>query len=117
MVYVIVVVVVSVLLLKQNTAYEMRISDWSSDVCSSDLRGARQDDALHRAFHQHGDRHGGGEVGLAGTGRADAEHQLMAAQRLDVGLLSRRSRRQRADVRRGGKECVSQCRSRWARDP
>src|SRR3546814_1128754 len=30
---------------KQNTAYEMRISDWSSDVCSSDLGhepGARQ---------------------------------------------------------------------------
>src|SRR3546814_1257239 len=23
---------------KQKTAYEMRISDWSSDVCSSDLR-------------------------------------------------------------------------------
>src|SRR3546814_3156373 len=26
-------------LFKQKTAYEMRISDWSSDVCSSDLRG------------------------------------------------------------------------------
>src|SRR3546814_9517988 len=26
---------------KQKTAYEMRISDWSSDVCSSDLRGKR----------------------------------------------------------------------------
>src|SRR3546814_2808309 len=26
-----------VLLFKQKTAYEMRISDWSSDVCSSDL--------------------------------------------------------------------------------
>src|SRR3546814_9427325 len=26
---------------KQKTAYEMRISDWSSDVCSSDLAGAR----------------------------------------------------------------------------
>src|SRR3546814_16732167 len=26
---------------KQKTAYEMRISDWSSDVCSSDLRGDR----------------------------------------------------------------------------
>src|SRR3546814_7780148 len=26
---------------KQKTAYEMRISDWSSDVCSSDLEGAR----------------------------------------------------------------------------
>src|SRR3546814_17055610 len=24
---------------KQNTAYDMRISDWSSDVCSSDLEG------------------------------------------------------------------------------
>src|SRR3546814_2571484 len=26
---------------KQKTAYEMRISDWSSDVCSSDLGGAQ----------------------------------------------------------------------------
>src|SRR3546814_5044572 len=30
---------------KQKTAYEMRISDWSSDVCSSDLRGRN---ALHQ---------------------------------------------------------------------
>src|SRR3546814_16447654 len=28
-------------LFKQKTAYEMRISDWSSDVCSSDLKGVR----------------------------------------------------------------------------
>src|SRR3546814_1129613 len=28
----------SVFVFKQKTAYEMRISDWSSDVCSSDLR-------------------------------------------------------------------------------
>src|SRR3546814_11458306 len=27
---------------KQKTAYEMRISDWSSDVCSSDLIGSRE---------------------------------------------------------------------------
>src|SRR3546814_1751038 len=27
---------------KQKTAYEVRISDWSSDVCSSDLRGSRE---------------------------------------------------------------------------
>src|SRR3546814_9176936 len=36
---------------KQNTAYEMRISDWSSDVCSSDLsqrHGARDDLARDR---------------------------------------------------------------------
>src|SRR3546814_3511035 len=42
---------------KQKTAYEMRISDWSSDVCSSDLIG--------RAFV---DRHC-----LAGAGRACAK--------------------------------------------
>src|SRR3546814_5475925 len=28
---------------KQKTAYDMRISDWSSDVCSSDLGGGRGD--------------------------------------------------------------------------
>src|SRR3546814_2936472 len=28
-----------VFFVKQKTAYEMRISDWSSDVCSSDLQG------------------------------------------------------------------------------
>src|SRR3546814_10095903 len=30
---------------KQKTAYEMRISDWSSDVCSSDLYAASDDEA------------------------------------------------------------------------
>src|SRR3546814_1016416 len=31
---------------KQKTAYEMRISDWSSDVCSSDLKAEDRDQAL-----------------------------------------------------------------------
>src|SRR3546814_10509791 len=31
--------VMSFFFFKQKTAYEMRISDWSSDVCSSDLAG------------------------------------------------------------------------------
>src|SRR3546814_2810344 len=35
-----VVYVVDFLFFKQKTAYEMRISDWSSDVCSSDLINA-----------------------------------------------------------------------------
>src|SRR3546814_4263067 len=35
---------------KQKTAYEMRISDWSSDVCSSDL--------LVVLFQEYGDRYG-----------------------------------------------------------
>src|SRR3546814_10195245 len=34
-----VVVFISFFFFKQKTAYEMRISDWSSDVCSSDLSG------------------------------------------------------------------------------
>src|SRR3546814_9552065 len=33
---------VIVFFFKQKTAYEMRISDWSSDVCSSDLTGANR---------------------------------------------------------------------------
>src|SRR3546814_9275945 len=37
---------------KQKTAYEMRISDWSSDVCSSDLRCRPR----VRSGHQHRDR-------------------------------------------------------------
>src|SRR3546814_7132510 len=35
---------------KQKTAYEMRISDWSSDVCSSDLTGLIADER-HLAHH------------------------------------------------------------------
>src|SRR3546814_9042766 len=36
----------SVFFLKQKSSYEMRISDWSSDVCSSDLVQARLEDAV-----------------------------------------------------------------------
>src|SRR3546814_2516472 len=53
---------------KQKTAYEMRISDWSSDVCSSDLPDA-VDDGLSAS---------GGDVagqGPASPGRR-AEHRL-----------------------------------------
>src|SRR3546814_3009039 len=41
---------------KQKTAYEMRISDWSSDVCSSDLLGER----FEALFEANGD--GGGHA-------------------------------------------------------
>src|SRR3546814_8941991 len=33
---------------KQKTAYEMRISDWSSDVCSSDLDGKGKGEAAEQ---------------------------------------------------------------------
>src|SRR3546814_8016530 len=50
---------------KQKTAYEMRISDWSSDVCSSDLflvldqRQLKAELAEHadRCHQRHGDGH------------------------------------------------------------
>src|SRR3546814_16992322 len=47
-----------VLLFKQKTAYEMRISDWSSDVCSSDLA-----DRPHRARPWHRVRAGRTQCG------------------------------------------------------
>src|SRR3546814_3060881 len=37
---------------KQKTAYEMRISDWSSDVCSSDLNRPRRDPGERMAPHE-----------------------------------------------------------------
>src|SRR3546814_7078726 len=38
-----------VFFVKQKTAYEMRISDWSSDVCSSDLRRTADQRVGHRS--------------------------------------------------------------------
>src|SRR3546814_10548137 len=83
-----------VFFLKQKTAYEMRISDWSSDVCSSDLTGSDDRDARsHRiAAVAHG---------LEGVGQGGAQR----AARRDVA---------RSEERRVGKECVSTCRSRWS---
>src|SRR3546814_14961922 len=87
---------------KQKTAYEMRISDWSSDVCSSDLEegGAMQGKACHGAETS---RRGGRAPRPARRGR-EAHFRLgfVAPDPL------------RADERRVGKECVSQCRSRWS---
>src|SRR3546814_2535210 len=48
--------ILSVFFFKQKTAYEMRISDWRSDVCSSDLAAGRQ--PRHRRDDDRGD--GGG---------------------------------------------------------
>src|SRR3546814_5746165 len=64
---------------KQKTAYEMRISDWSSDVCSSDL-GVDAEVA-----HAFGIRRDGNEV-LRHRGRINAEPvQAPCARRVCVG--------------------------------
>src|SRR3546814_1638353 len=40
----------NVLFFKQKTAYELRISDWSSDVCSSDLHAIAVETVARRAL-------------------------------------------------------------------
>src|SRR3546814_7592146 len=52
---------------KQKTADEMRISDWSSDVCSSDLRLGLGDAGDHVVVDEVLDRLEG-EVGVDGSG-------------------------------------------------
>src|SRR3546814_1775405 len=84
---------------KQKTAYEMRISDWSSDVCSSDLVGL-----------------GNRRVGGAGAGNADAAEivRVIVWQRALARLRFGKGQPCRSEERRVGKECVSTCRSRWS---
>src|SRR3546814_1621049 len=109
---------------KQKTAYEMRISDWSSDVCSSDLVIASLAAAALVAGGQHdcaaGCKQGGQQghdirapsvegpciPGFALDAVVPGEIIVVAvAVFLAVG---------RSEVRRVGKECVSTCRSRWS---
>src|SRR3546814_14443776 len=72
---------------KQKTAYEMRISDWSSDVCSSDLalRDLRRDPAAGRA-----DRGTAHRLGLAHSLRA---RRAARARRLSAPPRPRRKDR------------------------
>src|SRR3546814_6061447 len=47
------IIIVFIFFIKQKTAYERRMSDWSSDVCSSDLRAAywaKAEERLIRAY-------------------------------------------------------------------
>src|SRR3546814_1144764 len=66
---------------KQKTAYEMRISDWSSDVCSSDL--VRQSD-VPAADDVRGDLPGRG-AGVAGVGGGAAQSADVAGAGVRVG--------------------------------
>src|SRR3546814_12675580 len=85
----------------------MRISDWSSDVCSSDL----VDSELFNAVVQ-------GNRMIEGV----AEHGVVDSNRkVFLGQIPKRNSEPRAQAftgrseeRRVGKECVSTCRSRWS---
>src|SRR3546814_8350602 len=84
---------------KQKTAYEMRISDWSSDVCSSDL-GATGAHHFPGTFY---DYNWSTTLARRDTINVDAADERAAGP--DNG---------RSEERRVGKECVSTCRSRWS---
>src|SRR3546814_7319954 len=86
----------SFVLFKQKTAYEMRISDWSSDVCSSDLATAEFACAFKPQIAH-----------FAACGAEDALVRLIAhIHAAHPGI--------RSEERRVGKECVSTCSYRWS---
>src|SRR3546814_13825158 len=80
----------------------MRISDWSSDVCSSDL-GERTELGwrIGRAPNTQKDEKGSGRKIKFATNRCS---KRFIAKKSDP----------RSEERRVGKECVSTCRSRWS---
>src|SRR3546814_12563747 len=113
---------------KQKTAYEMRISDWSSDVCSSDLFQQRPE--VDFADLVAGQRGLPGGVGLRQQRVLDQLPAFACARPPRPGGgaaflhgpqrgVPARQRRvfERSEERRVGKECVSTCRSRWSPYP
>src|SRR3546814_1328899 len=105
---------------KQKTAYEMRISDWSSDVCSSDLildvvertathcfmpltvgGGVRKIQDIRNLLNAGADKVA---INTAAVGNPDFVREARGAEAVPP----------RSEERRVGKECVSTCRSRWS---
>src|SRR3546814_2374654 len=113
----------------QKTAYELRISDWSSDVCSSDLgspckradfcsrarfRNKEVPDALlhHRVFRHCADRSFFRLLRHRGRGGLDRQDPVLRVPDSGSRVLVVRS-----EERGVGKECVITCRSRWSPFP
>src|SRR3546814_17743918 len=94
----------------------MRISDWSSDVCSSDLQeqpGMQFVGGVHllrRVVGQHAER-----GFLLQAEPPERLTGVAALERVPGTAVARdRIRQRRSEERRVGKECVSTCRSRWS---
>src|SRR3546814_16502944 len=103
----------------------MRISDWSSDVCSSDLEPGSIDGQGTKLSH--GPLYLFRARMLVRCGRAfhrtveaqplSADASLYIAPSVPVGTgPAMNSSSRRSEARRGGKVCVRTCRSRWATD-
>src|SRR3546814_16873282 len=97
---------------KQKTAYEMRISDWSSDVCSSDLP------TLVAAVPEIAALVAEGRVTVLRSDSTPSRSVLNALAAMEQpGPLLVTTADHRSEERRVGKECVSTCRSRWSPYP
>src|SRR3546814_8303975 len=100
---------------KQKTAYEMRISDWSSDVCSADLLVlSRFAYKLHRELVSWGTM---GSKGLCGKYLMPVmrkQQYRFQATNPSPATSGRYACPPSSEERRVGKECVSTCRSRWS---
>src|SRR3546814_13132089 len=99
----------------------MRISDWSSDVCSSDLVGVpTTEDTPYEAAENAPAGLGGILPRIAETERAVLKAGEQGAFRASVVRYPyvygphAVAPPERSEERRGGKECVSTCRSRWS---
>src|SRR3546814_4728995 len=97
---------------KQKTAYEMRISDWSSDVCSSDLNKV----IFLRKLVPGGSEHSFGihVARMAGMPQSILDRANLLLKQLEEERSSDSSLKNRSEERSVGKECVSTCRSRWS---
>src|SRR3546814_12322558 len=98
---------------KQKTAYEMRISDWSSDVCSSDLAHAAQHRRLRDCVAT-GEGFGFFRRNGRKTGHAVSGFICRDVSGEPGADVSGAASQGRSEERRVGKECVSTCRSRWS---
>src|SRR3546814_6312560 len=94
-------------LFKQKTAYEMRISDWSSDVCSSDLvaHSREMDSAIVLLATIGIFKFAGGYMWTSLESLTVDTWAHLGRNPLTIDLT-------RSEERRVGKECVSPCRSR-----
>src|SRR3546814_15294899 len=99
---------------KQKTAYEMRISDWSSDVCPSDLTFTGVLRAAEIKISMDGRGCWMDNVFIERLWRS-LKYECVYLNAFETGYELRAGLgRWRSEERRVGKECVSTCRSRWS---
>src|SRR3546814_16698685 len=107
-------IIVGVFFFKQKTAYEMRISDWSSDVCSSDLCSIAVEPLapISRATAASCSCACGRAVSRVDRFAVTMEPAFSMPWVFSSALCICPA--SRSQERRVGKECVSTCSSRWS---